>query len=110
MIQRKSAFVKSATIGGRKLDALVDTGAKVSTIKQCYAMQLGDLQPCVKVLQGFGSKQVAVQSLCVAKFKIDQVELLAKFHVVPDYVQEDPIIIGEDIIDQENLVMVKRGS
>ncbi|XP_055632394.1 uncharacterized protein LOC129772889 [Toxorhynchites rutilus septentrionalis] len=110
MIQRKSAFVKPVVIGDLNLTALVVTGAKASTIQQHYASRCGELQPCGKVLQGFGLKQVAVRSLCVANIIMDQVKLSAKFHVVPDYVQEMPIIIGEDIIDQDNLVMIKRGS
>lgn len=110
VIQRKSAFVKPVSIGDLNLTALVDTGAKVSTIKQCYARQCGELQPCGKVLQGFGLKQIAVKSLCVTNIVVDQIRLSANFHVVPDYVQEMPIIIGEDIIDQDKLVMIKRGS
>nr|XP_029729917.1 uncharacterized protein LOC115267188 [Aedes albopictus] len=101
-------FVKDVVVAGLTLKALGDTGGKVSTIQEKFAKRVGELKPSHKVLRGFGKKEVTVSSKVSAELLIDGIKLPVELQVVPTWVQDTAIILGEDAIEQERLVMVKR--
>nr|XP_019535661.2 uncharacterized protein LOC109407094 [Aedes albopictus] len=108
VVDQKSMFVKDVVVAGLTLKALVDTGGKVSTIQEKFAKRVGELKPSHKVLRGFGKKEGTVSSKVSAELLIDGIKLPVELQVVPTWVQDTAIILGEDAIEQERLVMVKR--
>lgn len=108
VVDQKSMFVKDVVVAGLTLKALVDTGGKVLTIQEKFAKRVGELKPSHKVLRGFGKKEVTVSSKVSAELLIDGIKLPVELQVVPTWVQDTAIILGEDAIEQDRLVMVKR--
>ncbi|XP_062542033.1 uncharacterized protein LOC134210024 [Armigeres subalbatus] len=108
VVEEKSMFVKNVVVAGITLKALVDTGGKVSTIQEKYAKIVGELKPSRKVLRGFGKKEVTVSSKVCTDLLVDGITLPVELQVVPTWVQDTAIILGEDVIDQDRLIMVKR--
>ncbi|XP_055623035.1 uncharacterized protein LOC129766492 [Toxorhynchites rutilus septentrionalis] len=108
VVDQKSAFVKNVKLAGLTLKALVDTGGRVSTIQERFAKKVGEFKPSHKVLRGFGKKEVTVSSKVCAQLQVDGIILPVELQVVPTWVQDTAIILGEDVIDQDRLVMVKR--
>ncbi|XP_062704227.1 uncharacterized protein LOC109401735 [Aedes albopictus] len=108
VVDQKSAFVKNVLVGGVSMRALVDTGGKVSTIQEKFAKNIGEVKPSQKVLRGFGKKEINVTSKVCAELQVDGVSLPVELQVVPTWVQDTAVILGEDIIDSDGLVMVKR--
>ncbi|XP_062539022.1 uncharacterized protein LOC134207314 [Armigeres subalbatus] len=108
VVDQKSAFVKNVLVGGVSMKALVDTGGKVSTIQEKFAKNVGEIKPSQKVLRGFGKKEINVSSKVCAELQVDGVTLPVELQVVPTWVQDTAVILGEDIIDSDGLVMVKR--
>lgn len=108
VVDQKSVFVKNVVLSGITLKALVDTGGRVSTIQEKFAQKVGELKPSHKVLRGFGKKEVTVNSKVCVDLQVDGIILPVELQVVPTWVQDTAIILGEDVIDQDRLVMVKR--
>lgn len=108
VVDQKSAFVKNVLVDGVAMKALVDTGGKVSTIQEKFAKNVGEVKPSQKVLRGFGKKEINVTSKVCAEMQLDGVTLPVELQVVPTWVQDTAVILGEDIIDRDGLVMVKR--
>lgn len=108
VVDEENNFVKVVEIGGIKLNALIDSGCKVSTIQSRFADQVGNSEVTNTVLVGFGGKKVSVDKVVKSCVKLDEIAVPVKLNVVPNWVQSTAIILGRDMLNQEGIVMVNR--
>ncbi|XP_055632438.1 uncharacterized protein LOC129772930 [Toxorhynchites rutilus septentrionalis] len=109
VVDKKSLFRKTVKLAGGNYEAHVDSGADRSTIWEKFKHKVGQISSCHFMLQGFGkSEKVKVTEMVTAKMRVDGLELEVSLAVVPEWAQDIPIIIGKDIIERDDLVMVKR--
>ena len=110
VVEKESAFKKIVTVEDKTFEALIDTGAKVSTIQEKWVNNFGIIKPSDKTLKGFGQVEVKVKEKVCAKVSVDNVVLSVELQIVPSWVQNTAIILGEDVLEQDGLVMIKRNN
>lgn len=84
VVDEENNFVKVVEIGGIKLNALIDSGCKVSTIQSRFADQVGNSEVTNTVLVGFGGKKVSVDKVVKSCVKLDEIAVPVKHNVVPN--------------------------
>ncbi|XP_066256174.1 uncharacterized protein [Euwallacea similis] len=93
--------IKQCKVNASKYFGLIDTGSTAVTIKRQVAKELGLHQECSsKVLDVFGGGRVGVSGEVEVLLEVDNVERMVKALVVDDYVQEVPVIIGQEYLSQ----------
>lgn len=99
-----------AHVNGQPLRAYVDLRSQCVTLRLSEAQKLYlKIDSTQDVLRGYGG--AAVQSCGVSKvtLKVDLAEATADAHIIPDCVQNVPIIVGQPFTDQPSVVAVQRG-
>ncbi|XP_055615396.1 uncharacterized protein LOC129761688 [Toxorhynchites rutilus septentrionalis] len=92
VLDKKGLFRKTVKLAGGNYEAHVDSGP----IDQRFGRSFGK------------SEKKKVTEMVTAKMRVDGLELEVSLAVVPEWAQDIPIIIGKDIIERDDLVMVKR--
>lgn len=98
-------FQKVVRIGNRQLKALIDSGAKVSTICKNFVGTAGQPRKAKGFLHGFGGSRVAVEEKVKTKILVDGVEIEADLWVVPDDAQHVEMIVGRDVMTQTGITI-----
>lgn len=98
-----------AKVGNRTVDAYVDFGSSVITIKEQVASELALVvcrtDDCVR---GYGGGHVrAVGKTEPVKIRVHDYETELELLVVPDEVQAVPVIIGQPFTENEGIVIYK---
>lgn len=84
MVDEENNCIKMMGIGGMRLNALIDSGCKVSTIQWRFAGNAGRLEDTNTTLVGFGGKKVKVDKLVRETVKHDEIEVPVSLNVVPN--------------------------
>ncbi|XP_026673594.1 uncharacterized protein LOC113464961 [Ceratina calcarata] len=91
---------------GQPLRAYVDLGSEVVTLCTTDADRLElVVRPTTGALRGYGGAIVHPYGTAKMTLKVDLVEAEVDVHVVPDYLQDVPMIIGQPFTDQRNVVV-----
>ncbi|KAH9637156.1 hypothetical protein HF086_016178 [Spodoptera exigua] len=97
-------FIK---IGGKTLQAVFDSGAECSIMRESVAMVLpGQRSSAVNYLKGIGQfpalSLTKLTTICV----IDTINIELEFHVLPDYEMSTDILVGMNLIHDTNLNVI----
>jgi transposase InsO family protein len=88
----------------------VDPGSSVVLIKEDAAKRLQlEMKHSDAVIKGFGGSETAVIGEVNIDLNIDEVEVKVPALVVPNAVQEIPILIGQPFVNHEGVMVVIRG-
>lgn len=84
-------------------------GSSCTTIVMSEAARLElSIDPSSQVvLQGYGNGRIVSLGSAVIRLKVDQVTATLKIVVVPDYVQDAPVLIGRTFSELPGVVMIK---
>ncbi|KAK9712746.1 hypothetical protein QE152_g24734 [Popillia japonica] len=98
------------TINDRQIIAFIDLGSEVVTARYSDACNLSlNYETSIIKLSGFGGGSCQTIGKCTYPFRIDDVEIVADIYIVPDYSQNDPIIIGRNVLDDHNIKVTIQG-
>lgn len=84
VVDEENNFIKMVGVGGMKLNALIDSGCKVSTIQGRFASTVGKLVEANTTLVGFGGRKVKVDKKIEVTVKLDEIEVPVVLNVVPN--------------------------
>ena len=108
-IEAKAKNIRKVFVNSRELDAFLDTGGAVSTVRQRDADGLNSqTQDCNMVLRGFGGREVKVNRKLQASLKIDSVTVPIELKIVPNWAQDTAVLIGRDVLDRDDVDLCKQ--
>ena len=107
-------YVKKIKIKEHEVEAFVDPGSSVCTIRESAVDKLNlDVKLRSNELHGFGNGGNIVKSsgIVVEQLKVDRLEYRkCEFIIVPDEVQEYDMILGRSFTEQPNVTYIKVGN
>ena len=96
-------------INDQQLRAYVDLGSEAVTIRKSEAEKLKlEITPSKVVLRGYGGSSIQPYGLMKAVIKVDLAVAEVEALVVPDNLQEVPMIIGQSFTDQPHVVVLQK--
>lgn len=100
----------NCTINGHDTSAYVDTGCGAVLIRQENAKIWNlDIKPTNTTITGYGGYVLCALGEAQATIKIDRVEGVITGFIVPNHIQEVPIMIGQSFLNQPEISMVVMG-
>ena len=89
--------------------AYVDMGSSCSTILQQEVERLALIYDWKNrtSLQGYGNGQTATIGVSSLPIEVDNIKVTINAHVVPNYAQEMPILLGRNFTELPDIVIVK---
>ena len=109
----KAKFLKNVILCNRIVNAFIDPGSSVSTMKNSVASKYGlKIIPRDDELIGFGAQPNLTESHGVARelLTVDSLEpRLCEFLVVPDAAQNNDVIIGRNFTELEDIFYIRVG-
>ncbi|XP_064462617.1 uncharacterized protein LOC135373326 [Ornithodoros turicata] len=110
--ERCKMIYKNAIVCGREVIAVLDTGADISLTKLSFAAKLNKqliAQPGAPI-RGVGGSQTSLGEI-IADLCVDNIDIAeVRFFVVEDSCLPGPdVIVGTDVIDSPNLVLIRDG-
>lgn len=98
-----------AVLNDTPLRAYIDGGSECVTLKKSEADKMRlHLQPTDVILRGYGGGEVRPHGTVKASMKIDLAEGLVDVLVVPDEIQEVPLIVGQPFLGLPGITTVQR--
>nr|XP_029715869.1 uncharacterized protein LOC115259434 [Aedes albopictus] len=101
-------FEKIVSVDEKQMMALIDSGSRVTTMKNSFSQKFGNRQPVDLILKGFGGRRIRVTEKVVAVLKVDDIEENVEFVVVPNFAQDLPVIIGKDVLKRDTVLLTKK--
>lgn len=100
---------KQVTVQNVKMNALIDTGSAVNLIKnECFLkISVSRLQAPTAVLFGAGNHQLDTLGKFEAHVDIDDSSFYTIIHVVPDHVIPIDVVIGNELLDNAELIKTR---
>ena len=97
---------KIIRMNGRELHGLIDTGSDVNLIKASAFIQIGTptLETKILELNGIGKEKVKTLGTFKMTIGIDDVQMLADIHAMPDDHLPTNVIIGRNFLDKVTLI------
>lgn len=105
-----SKYFTDVAINGIPLRGYVDTSSLASTIREENASYLK--LPVFKLkssVLGFSGLPITTSGIIEVPICIDRAIANVKLHVVPNYVQVIPIVIGQNFLGQSHIVLMEEG-
>lgn len=103
-----SKFIKEVTVNSCVLRAFIDFGSDVTLIRESTASQLGVSHDNVPtLLKGFGNTVVQSLGNLSLDMIVDEVEARVACKVVPDYLLEVPVLMGQSFTEQSHIAVYK---
>lgn len=98
-------------INDEPLRGFVDSGCAAVTIRQSVAQKLKlQSEPTQVRLCGYAGGSVVVKFKTKINLKVDLAFALVEALIVPDHVQEVPIIVGQPFVNNEDVTVLVRGN
>ncbi len=94
--------------GEREIDALFDSGASMSFIKESLAEELAHLEPLRRPLifeTAKAKEELMVEQRVILDFYLDGDRLSDEFLVVPDHIATEDVIIGASTFQKWRLIL-----
>ncbi|KAJ8912698.1 hypothetical protein NQ315_012252 [Exocentrus adspersus] len=109
--KNNTCYFIDCVINGKSLRGYVDSGCAAVTIRETIATELNLLRKQTSVrLYGYAGGSVLVTSKVTLNLEVDLAKSQVVALVVPDHVQEVPVIIGQPFINDETVTVVVRGN
>lgn len=94
-------------IGEKIMQAVFDSGAECSIIKETIAMTLpGQRKPVINYLKGIGQFPALSLTKLTTVCVVDTISVELEFYVLPDYEMSTDILVGMNLIHNTNLSMI----
>lgn len=94
-------------IGERTLQAIFDSGAECSIIRESIATALpGQRRPVVNYLKGIGQFPALSLTKLTTVCVVDTISVELEFYVLPDYEMSTDILVGMNLIHDTNLSVI----
>lgn len=108
VVKDRRDLVQMVLIDGIQMEAFIDLGSEWSTIRrrECE-FQNWEISKGAITLKGFGGGMCTTIGRIKKNVKIGEVELPLEIAVVPDNIQETPMIIGQNFTDRPGVKIVK---
>ncbi|XP_046387262.1 uncharacterized protein LOC124156647 [Ischnura elegans] len=104
----KDEYHKWVEINNDRILGFVDLGSEVVTMRKDVAEKIGlKYEKSLKRLSGFGCGGCRVIGSNQMALKVDGVDFNVEVLIVPDYSQDDAIIIGRSALDQRDIRVEK---
>lgn len=101
---------RDITVNEEKMEAFIDTGSDVSTIRLSNAKKLDiEVKGSTQTLRGFAKGECDTLGKIEVWIGIGEIRRAAALHVVPDEMQEVPIILGLDILGKDDIRITRQG-
>lgn len=109
MVDKNAKYFKKGLINGIPTRAYIDPGSSCTNISKSELEKLGLQMDTSKtvLIQGYGNSVISSLGTLQCKIKIDDVECDVSVNVVPDSVQEVPLLIGRSFTEQPHVKFVK---
>ncbi|KAK5642238.1 hypothetical protein RI129_008405 [Pyrocoelia pectoralis] len=105
-----SKYFTDVAINGIPLRGYVDQRSLASTIREENASYLKlQVHKLKSTVLGFSGQPVNTSGIVEVPICIDRAIATIKLHVVPNYVQVVPIIVGQNFIGQQHIVFMEDG-
>ncbi|XP_044760406.1 uncharacterized protein LOC123317860 [Coccinella septempunctata] len=106
-----TCYFIDCVINGHPLRGYVDSGCSVVTLRQSVVdnLKLETYTTNVR-LCGYAGGSVVATSKVTLKLDVDLASATVEAIVVPDYVQNVSVLVGQPFINNENVTMVVRGN
>lgn len=102
-------YFKTVLINGSPAEAFIDFGSSCNTMKQSFRNKL-QLQCSAGddiIIKGYGDALTLPLGVADASLIVDGVELLTKFYIVPDEIQDFDVLVGQPYTESPNILVVK---
>lgn len=109
--QTSHRIFKDVEILGNTFSAMIDTGSDVSLMRRDVLDVLGsqNVDNEVKYLNGIGGGTVCTLGSLRTNAKVDDNEIQIKFHIIDKTDIIYPLVIGNDILDQVDMIIDSKG-
>jgi len=99
------------TINGKEIEALVDTGSQPNLLRNDVYQTIGkpDLKKADLQLHGFGQSYTIPKGYFTTQLEIDGDDFETKFYVVSDDAMKFPAMIGNDLLEDAELIVNRNG-
>lgn len=95
------------TIGEKHLQAIFDSGAECSIIKESVAVALpGQRRPVVNYLKGIGRFPALSSTKLTIACVVDTISVELEFYVILDYEMSTDILVGMNLINDTDLSVI----
>ncbi|XP_074029681.1 uncharacterized protein isoform X2 [Leptinotarsa decemlineata] len=110
--ENKSHYIMSCRINGLISQALIDTGCAVVTLRKKDAQRHGvSWEPCKVQINGYAGGVANAVGKAKVNLAVDSVETDIEVIIVPNEIQEIPMIIGQTLFNMDGVaVVVKDGA
>ncbi|XP_076758417.1 uncharacterized protein LOC143427834 [Xylocopa sonorina] len=111
-IHNSNIFQMYIRVNGHKVESLVDTGSACMLIHASIIQKLVIKTELVDdtVLKGFTGQSVIINRIAPITVKIQNVVANVNSFVIPDQCMMHNAILGRDFLQQEHVLMLKRGN
>ncbi|CAD7093721.1 unnamed protein product [Hermetia illucens] len=98
-------LTKTVEIGDDEFECIMDSASSCSLIRQSEAQRIGQIKQFepAQQLKGFGGAVYLCNKKIIATIRIDDVILEGVLYIVDDEQMDKPILIGTDILLQEEI-------
>ncbi|KAK9718780.1 hypothetical protein QE152_g23003 [Popillia japonica] len=104
-------YFKEALINGKPIQAYVDQGSKCVLLRRSETERLNlKYQPIqqIFIIRCYGSGEVKPLGKLEAFVEVDEAKAVAEMFVVPDQVQQIPLLIGQPFPEQRHVTIIRR--
>lgn len=106
-----SCYFIDCVINGTPLRGYVDSGCAAVTIRDSDAKNLNlKREPTLIRLCGYAGGSVVIKSKTQIHLKVDLASVHVEALIVPDRLQNVPVIVGQPFLNNENVTVVLRGN
>lgn len=103
-VKHDSRFYKDCTINGRKFKSFIDTGCTTVTIREKEAQSLDlNLELTSNLLETYGGGMFSTIGKAEVTISMDFVTTKLEVVVVPNHLQDVPVIIGQGLLSKKNI-------
>ncbi|KAK9692778.1 hypothetical protein QE152_g34923 [Popillia japonica] len=104
-------YFKEALINGKPIQAYVDQGSKCVLLRRSEAERLNLKYQAIQqnfIIRGYGSGEVKPLGKLEAYVEVDEAKAVTEMFVLPDQVQQIPLLIGQPFTEQRHVTIIRR--
>lgn len=108
-VSSKDKYFMSVLLNGESVRAFIDFGSSVMTMNETTAKKLNvDMYEHNEYLKGFGGGVVqSTKKTVPIRIEVDECQTELNFLIVPDEVQNVPIIVGQPFTEANGIIVIK---
>lgn len=104
-----SKYYKKVMVNNKSVEAYIDFGSTCNLIKSSEVNRLGLIvnTSIKRLIRGYGNSQIDTLGIVSFELSVDKVKTFQSASVVPDMVQQIPLLIGQPFTEMEGLQLIK---